>query len=365
MKPKRLTAVFIIAAILITTTTISFRAALSYPSLPIQPDTSDKQSFFTSLETLITELFPFNSELRSGLIKVRFESGYEEQNGIFITEDYLLENIPPADESVTFLNTEGIKNFTSTYRVPTYMMLVPTSCGINQHMLGSYSSTLLFNQKKYIEDVYRDLEGIVSTVDVYPTLFASHDLPLYYKTQSDLTSTGSYYLYRELASRLNLTPHSFERYDTEHNTFSFYGDVYDKSPYKDVGQDSISLYHFNRYDREYLVERLDEDGISLHHELFFKDAAELGSPMDVFLGGEATMIDITVFSPYDTELLVFGDTHTLTYLPFLAPHYGRITFVDAEKVTKELLSELDIIGYEQILFAYSVDSYMQGEVVWG
>ena len=84
--------------------------------------------------------------------------------------------------------------------------------------------------------------------------------------------------------------------------------------------------------------------------------------MDVLLGGEAQRIDITAASPYEESFLIFADKTALSYLPFLTVHYGRITVIDLSGLTEEMFGEIDPNQYDQVLFAYSADSFVNRPV---
>ena len=67
-------------------------------------------------------------------------------------------------------------------------------------------------------------------------------------------------------------------------------------------------------------------------------------------------------SPYGESLLIFADETVLSYLPFLAIHYGNVTVVNLEQATPEQIASLSLDGYDQVLFAYSVNNILNRPV---
>ncbi len=362
MKSKKLSAILIILMLSAVTISIVFEGINRYYSSGIELNTNSKEDFFLSLEEEIKTMVPYNSIMEQATAMVLYETGNEYQENLFIAQGYLMEDVRPSDYQITYNNSLDIKEFVSNYRIPTYVMIVPSSCAINQKLLSDYNISHLFNQKQYIEDIYGDFQGSVSTVNVYPTLFNNSHLPLYYKTQSSLTSQGAYYVYQVLATRLKLEPNQPERYDITLNYGNFYGDLFENSPYKEIPQDSISLYYFNRYDQHYLVEITDINGeVYSNYQLYQKDNSQVNNPMDVFLGGDVKMVQIETLYSSDSSLLVIGDKNTTTYLPFLANHYGSITYINSLNYSEDL--DISVDKYDQILFAFDVDSYMNSYIV--
>ena len=287
-------------------------------------------------------------------------SGVREYDGIFITDDYLIENITQKDPQISQSNLSGIEAFISAHSVPATVMLIPTACTIKQQNIPSGAT--IFNQRLLINQVYEQLSGSASTVDAYTELFSAKDQYIYYRTESNLTGLGGYYVYSALASRLALGKRSLDQFELEHLSQDFYGDLYNRSVYKDIRPDIITLYRFSRYNREYMVTHTKNDESKNYYMLFPNHLAVTEDLESVLFGGEGQRIDISVISPYEESLLIFADNTYTSYLPFLLIHYGSVTLINLENSTFEQLNELDINNYDQVLFACSVDSFINRPV---
>ena len=167
-----------------------------------------------------------------------------------------------------------------------------------------------------------------------------------------------------MAKKLGLRPRALEDFSIEHIDYDYYGDLYALSPYREVSPDRVSVYNYNsQYQRSYTVTHYSADGTSRrYYTLYPKFKKELGGTMDIPLGGISPVIDIDIGNPsYINRLLIFGDRSVQSYLPFLLIYYEQVTFVDTATATPELLQSLRLGRYNQVLFAFSVDSYVSAD----
>ncbi|HIT19600.1 MAG TPA: hypothetical protein IAB57_08355 [Candidatus Fimivivens faecavium] len=298
--------------------------------------------------------------LRSIAPTVLLAGGMIEQNGVFITKEYLLEDIKPGPPEIMEENIAGIEAFLDSHNKPVYVMLIPTACAVKQDEIPQLAP--LYNQKEMIGGVYERFAGRANLVDVYSELFAARDQYIYYRTESNLTGLGGYYIYLTLASRLGFNARPIDQFEVRHPVHDYYGDLYQRSNYKNVPADIITVYDYWKYDRQYQLTHIRDGEAKCYYTLFPYHLAALGEPMDVLLGGEAQRIDITAASPYEESFLIFADKTALSYLPFLTVHYGRITVIDLSGLTEEMFGEIDPNQYDQVLFAYSADSFVNRPV---
>ena len=186
----------------------------------------------------------------------------------------------------------------------------------------------------------------------------------YYRTESNLTGLGGYYLYTALAARLGLTARALSDFDIEHLAQDYYGDLYQRSNYKGIRPDLITLYRFSRYDRQYLLTHTDNGETRQYSTLFPTHLAALDSPVSVLLGGIGQRLDLSVVSPFEESMLVFGDETAIAYLPFLSVHYGQVTLIDLSRATPEqLAAEMNALMHEKYRTTIGpregVDAYLE------
>jgi len=286
--------------------------------------------------------------------------GPKERDGIFITDDYLLENISSPNEEILKQNIEGIKKFTEKRNAHTAVVLIPTACAIKQRELPP--SVRLFNQKELINQCYNQFSGLASTVDAYSQLFAAENQYTYYRTESLPTGLGGYYIYTALASRLGMNPRSLDQFEMQNLPQDYYGSLYARTNYKGVAPDLLTLYRFSRYSRQYKLSITENGELKSYYTLFPTHLGELGDPKSIIFGGFGERTDISVASPYEDSILIFADETALSYLPFLVVHHGNITIIDLASCTPEQLKEINVENYTRVLFSYSVDNFIHRDV---
>ncbi len=306
------------------------------------------------------------TRLRQGQFALNYLGGNKEQNGIFLGSDgALMLDMQPRDQETSNRNLLGILDFLEDHQRPTYLMLIPTACAIRQSNVPYSEVAPLYDQRQMIDDIYRRVSGQVTTIDVYPTLFRNQNEYIYYNTENNLTGLGGYYVYSAAARRLGQThPRGIEEFSVRHLDENYYGSLYLQAPYFNTVPDRVSTYTFSRYWRSYTVTKWDTDGgLRRYYTLYPQERQALAGAMGVLFGGESPITEISVGSGdtannYNQNLLIFGDQSVFSYLPFLLVSYERVTVVDTRSATRELLSQLDVSQYNQVLFSYLVDQFL-------
>ncbi len=301
-----------------------------------------------------------SSELKAIAPTLLLTFGAQEQDGIFITEDYLLENITPPDIPILENNLSAMKQFLEKHNTHTAVVLIPTACAIKQQELPA--SANLFNQKELISECYYELSGLASTVDAYSQLFSAKNQYTYYRTESLPTGLGGYYIYNALTSRLGITARPLDQFEVENLPYDHYGPLYQRSSFKSVPPDLITLYRFSRFSRQYKLTLTEKGEQKSYYTLYPTHLSELDKYESVVFGGFSERMDISVASPYESSILIFADKTALCYLPFLVVHYGNVTMIDLASCTEEQLAMINIDDYDQVLFSYSVDNFMHRDV---
>ena len=308
-------------------------------------------------ENMILKKLGEQEHLRKLQVDFRRFSGKTLQEGIFLTEDAMYENIDIPDDLIANRNAEGMLEFVYRYYIPTYTMIVPTACAIKQDEITA--NARLFNQKGYIDDIYRRISGVITSCDAYSVLFASLEEYIYYRTHPELTGLGGYYLYTVLADKMSFRERTLAQFEQKFLDHEYYGDLYEKLQYSGAEPDIVSYYRMSMFDRQYTLTRFNEDGsIRIYNDLIVEEMIQ-DDPTNAVLGGAAPMITIKVDSPYRDKLLIFADETVKSYIPFLAAEYSEITIIDLATVTEKQLKSLSVSQYDQVIFSYSLDNFSQ------
>lgn len=355
MTSKRISAILMLAIILGTMLGIGLKSWASDSQFPQYNRFYYMKEYMGDIEDFFCENFPLGDWLKNSAVKLQLAMGNKEVDDIFIGEDILIEDIGQPETTTMAKNLLEIQNFVELgSSTPVSVLYLPTKYAIKQQELPENAESYAFNQKSFIEEAYNKLQGKATTVDAYSTLLANSDKYLYYRTDPNLTGLGSYYVYSVLAQRMGLNPLEQSSFDQQHIRHDFYGETYQNSAYKDVSGDIITLYrptnqstvsvtHYNDYQYTY-------------NTLYPEHLMDLSGALDVILGGDTGDITISSGLKRQRSLLVFGDESILPVLPLLSAHYSSIRFIDFEHWNNNILDELDVEDYDQVLLAYSVDS---------
>lgn len=323
--------------------------------------------FFGEFENYIIECVPKKQEIRQLATGAEKMLGRYEFGDTYVGENMLLEKAKSPDEYMTNKNIEAITEFTEKNRIPVFSVIVPTKVAIMQQQLPKY--TQLTNQKNFIEDVYNKFSGVVSCVDIYPTLFAHQKDYIYYKTDENLTSLGNFYGYKAIISRLGKKSKKLDDFKMKFVCHDYYGKTYRKSGYTNIEPDIITIFEYLNTSYNFFVSHNDKGQFS--KDLYSKQAIEEGDWENLFLGGYSDDVTITTQKSegrsinndrYKLSLLVFGDESAFRFLPFLALHYDEIRFLNLEKMTPKEIFQIDANYYGQIAFIYSFNTFSNTEI---
>ncbi|MBC8547810.1 hypothetical protein H8711_12900 [Clostridiaceae bacterium NSJ-31] len=324
-------------------------------------------AFAARVEQTFQERFPAREELSNFAWNLRYRTGAKEIDGYYVTGSSIIKNVGSPSSQLVERNNEILLAFAERARLPSYLLLTPTASAVKQQLLPDFATP--YNQKAFIEQVYQKFGGQMVTVDVYPTLFANRDKELYYNTEDALTSLGGYYIYSVLADKLGMTAYSLDRFTIEYALHGYKGALQQKFPYAPAESDVITLFHYrlDKFYRTYEVTRTQDGENEKLGDLYARDRLTGPRPLDVYFGGMAQVIDIQVRNeagkplPNQVRLLIIGDDTARSYVPFLAPQYSEIKIVDATTATPEQIEDVDLLYYDQVLFAFSTDTYMHCE----
>ena len=315
-------------------------------------------SFSQTIEGYVQKNFPLRDRLRGIGINIRYWGGSREQNGVLIGQNQLIKNIDPPTDGIVEKNIDAVARFAEYLRdvnKPFYFTLIPTAGGILHHQLPR--NVQVFDQRHFIEDMYGQLTGKANVVNTYLPLNTNRTQYIFYRTENNLTAHGGYYVYEALVKRMGISEKpSYNSFNIDYASHTFVGDLYSSSPYGNVQPDVLMLLRYSRHVRSYVVTHKGPEGEKIYQTLYPAPAEGKKPDMNLFLGGTSAVMDIETDAPIARQLLVFGDKTALAYLPLLANHYCRITFVDLFYDTTAY-SDIDPEEYDQILMAYSVESF--------
>lgn len=294
----------------------------------------------------------FLKELAPSLL---YSFGTARHDGIFITPQYLLEDIFVKDDRIFDNNLKVLNDFCENSEIPAYICIVPTAIAIKQQELPKMAT--IYNQKLMITGVYDELFGKAEAVDAYSALFSAREQYLYYRTEPRLTGLGGYYVYLSMGDALGFVPYELNKFKISHTENDVYGTLYKRVNNKKFPPDVISRYEFTENSNISVTHRENGEGRK-YYSLFPKETEPLKSPFEISLGGYSKIME--TLNPFgdNTSLLILGDESASAYLPFLALNFKKITFLDLNRLSVEELLKIKANEYSKILFCYSAENFL-------
>lgn len=305
----------------------------------------DGESSYSYVERMTKETLLLSDNIREIAPKLLYRLSPSQRDGIFITLDYLLEDVKIGDFSAE--NSRTVKKFAEVSSIPTYFAIVPTSIAIKQQELPKRAA--IFNQKRLIEECYKMAGGDVRGVDCYSELFAVRDQYLYYRTENLNTSLGGYYIYRAVMKEMRETPMEIDEFSVFHRQDKIMGSLAQRVALKGIEGDLTSIYE-HQSSRAYSVVHRNNKKTKKYYSLYPKGFFEDG--FVTINGGHSPYIDINSSGGRFGSLLIIGDKNALSVLPFLAVDFRHVTFIDPSSIDNSDLYDLKLQNYDRAVFCF-------------
>lgn len=232
------------------------------------------------------------------------------------------------------------------------LMLIPSADEIWKEDLPKYAD--VFDQNAYLELLQNTGLGD-SLVDVRSVLKEHAVEKLYYDTDPHWTNIASYYAY--LAWREKNAKQQYY-FDVDHRmmvTKRFQGAY---AALKNLDLKADALYIFKETYQKPVTVWLDE---SVERQGYYRPEYIIdGNPYYYFLGNDFVTARIETGRDRDKTLFVIGDSYANCMIPFLAPHYREITFLNMENFQGDLWETLDaeICEDADVLLLQSVPGFL-------
>lgn len=314
---------------------------------------SDK-SYMKKVEEYGTDHFLGHDALLRLKTNVDVAMGKKELNGVYIAGDRLLEK--PELPSNQTINTiiDSINRFYEYSDIPTYVMFLSTATEFYKETLPSYAPVV--DEMNFINSTYEKLHSDIVKLDTITPLNTAKAEPIFYQTDRRLTSLGSYMLYSYNSKNMGITSVPLNQFSIEHASDDFYGLLYKKTQYTEIGADSIDLYHYNG--RNISMQMTLKNGTETiqTNSIYFKDRLSSSDPTAVFLGGVRPYIQIDTNNQIGRNILIFADDNIGTLTQFLLPHYDSLTIINLNYFTDYYKKYIDLNEYDAVLYFYSLPS---------
>ncbi|MBE6851649.1 MAG: hypothetical protein E7504_08005 [Ruminococcus sp.] len=313
------------------------------------------------VESFLEEKIGFHDSLFRLKSQIDLLIGERLIQDVYITDDMLLEKLGSEPTVSTADSVNVLNQFYEKYRIPTYLILVPSASEIYEDLLPA--NAVKENQQKQISEIYTGVMTGIRYVDAYNILSSLKEEYVYYRTDTHWTSYGAYAVYQSAIRKMGFTAVPYNRYVVSHLSTDFRGDLYERTLYDDVKADVLDCYTYENGGKAVSVTAYYADGTEEDRgtQLYAHSRLESGNMYEFYLGRPCAMLKIRTDLENDKRLLIYKDDFANCMIPFLLQHYSEICIVDLEQsigISDRLANPEE---FTQVLFLSSMESW---ENVW-
>lgn len=318
------------------------------------------KSFMEGFEKYFSDHFTGRLKWIDTKVNIELMLGKKELNGIYITDERLIEKLPQINYEEIDKSIAAINKFKENNKdVPVFFLLAPTSAGIYTDELPENAPQV--DQKAFINYVYNNLSENITTIDIYNIMHTMRDEYIYYRNDHHWTSLGAYYAYNVSIQKLGFSPIVYDKYDIAHVNDKFKGTFYSTSLYDKVKADTIDIYRYN--EGASVTNYIVNDGKELteYDSIYFMDALEKKDKYTTYLGPNQPVVTIKTDVHNDKKLLIIKDSYAHCFAPFLTQHYSEITLIDLRYIGVSAKDVVNISDYNQVLILYNASTFSTDE----
>lgn len=314
-------------------------------------------NFMKGVENYINDQFVLRDQLIGIKTETQLLLGRKEINGVYIGRDgYLIERWQEheVDSNLLEQNVNDLNSFAKRHRdLKISTLIAPTSGLVMKSKLPDYA--LVFDQKKAIDSIGRQLDEKIQFIDVTEQLMDHADEYVYYKTDHHWTSLGAFYAYETWCGQVK-QPVSAADYTVSTVTDSFRGTLYSKVLSGRAAYDSISVFEDKRqsdYKVYYNFGKTESDSIYDYQRLDEKDKYQF------FLGGNYPELSIRTENRNGKHLLVIKDSYANAFIPFLIRDYESVHVIDPRYFNRNIDQYMEDQKVTEVLILYNVKSFSE------
>lgn len=239
-----------------------------------------------------------------------------------------------------------------------YNVLAPTSAAFDlaADVADEYES-LFPDQQKIISEVYQQLDGRFSSVDIWDALAEHEGEYLYFRTDHHWTALAGYYAYAELGEVLGYQPYDLSELERVDCDVAFLGSIYQStgSPQLLSAYDKLWYYRLPGAGSRVEYVYWDNSGRPKVSEsatdgAYKKWYYRQNNKYAFFMGGDLPYIRLRSDAGTGRRLAVIKDSYANTILPLLAAHFDEIYVIDPRHSNYNALDIIRENGVTDVLF---------------
>ena len=311
--------------------------------------------FMEQWENYQSDQFAGRDFWRSFKVALDRLGGARMENGVYIGKHgQLMEEIEVPDDGQLEANLSAIRQFTEDWPdIRTTVMLIPDAACILSDSLPAFAA--VEDQRQLFGVAEQRLGDSVNWVDTVSILNNHTSDKLYYKTDHHWTTQAAFYVFRESASSLGIEGEVGDGFVSYTVSDDFNGVLAAKSGIGLSEKETIDIYAPTQGDDDVVLSYVDEGRKTT--SLYDSSKLETRDQYSVFLGGNASVIDIKTVSSSQKRLLVLKDSFANCFIPFLAPYYREIVVVDPRYCSGTMEDIMDTYRITDALVLYSGNTF--------
>ncbi len=294
--------------------------------------------------------FPLKRSLLSFKTILLDTMGVEEFDNVYRTDDRLIRVSNTTNLEITQKNIDTILKISENTDTPIYFALVPSAEYIQRAELNRRS--LVWNQGKYIDDVYYNVIEKTNIIDITETLINCSENNIYFKTSDHISARGGYYIFQTVMRKLGNQVEKIQKYDIEYFTNSYYGEL--SNVFWGSGiSDTISFYRYPFFRRDLIMSITNGQGEStVYKDVYCKDKEGL----DAYMGGKNPITVINNAETFSNKLLVLADSTFNVSAGFFVDYFNEITVINPLAFDKRF-EKIDMDKYDYVLILFETDTF--------
>lgn len=306
-------------------------------------------TYMAKVDEHVNDQFVFRDTWISLQSDLEYALGKRESNGVFIGRNALFSKLGEANSDNIENNLQGMLDFFALIQKPCAVMLVPSAAEIEPDRLPLFAQS--WPQEPVIQQIYQAADGMTG-ISLSTALREHAGDYIYYRTDHHWTTNGAYLAYLEYCRALGLVP---QEYQAEIVSQDFNGTLYSKSGVRFIKPDTMEAF---QSDAAVGCSVVSKGTPVFYDSVYFKEYLEAKDQYSYFLGQNQPIMTLYGNQATGKKLLMFKDSYAQCLAPMLLQHYDEIVLVDLRYINSELNGLIDIGEFDQVLFLYSVDTFV-------
>ncbi len=186
---------------------------------------------------------------------------------------------------------------------------------------------------------------------------------IYYKTDTRNTSLGAYVCYNSIAKKLDLDPIPIEKWDIEHISNKFRGNLYSRTMLEPSRFDTIDIYTYQNGAKVEKIETIYQGKKAETKDIFVRNNIKKEDKHSVFFGGNQGVTTITTNQKNGKNLLIIKDEYANATIQFFVNHYEKITLIDTNLANADDIKAINIAEYQEAMFLFGYDNFIEKSII--